>query len=141
MEENEMHQLARLEIERRWMAEREKDFFDLEQFRSAIRVDAFERIVVDARGSDFAIEGWPRKRAAAELEAGARMILCTTRKKRVRLFRHPAAALKVLKELGAKSVEVRLATWYPDQGSGWGYKRPDMSERLRFAHERARLGQ
>jgi hypothetical protein len=140
MTESEMDESVRPEIERRRIVEYTKDFFDLEQFRSAIRVDAFERIVVDARGSDFAIEGWPRKRAARDMEKGARMVLCTSRRKRVRLFRHPAAALKVLKELGARSVEVRLASWHPGQGSAWSNKRPDMSERLRFAHEQARLG-
>jgi len=141
MTSDELQQPVLSPSDQYWLGERKKNFFDLEQFRSAIRVDAFERVVVEGQGAEFFIEGWPRKRVAAELEAGARMVLCTSRKKRARLFRRLEGALKLLKELGAKSVEVHLSRWHPAQRGSGELKRPDMSKRLRFAHARGRSGE
>src|ERR1700678_544816 len=117
-----------------WMT----NLFDLEQFRAAARMGAFERIVMDASLAKFTVEGVPRKELQGIFEKGVRVILCTSRRTRPRMFRDPATALKLLREMGVKKVEVQLMGWCPERAGEWGRKRPDMSERLRFAHEYAR---
>jgi hypothetical protein len=119
-----------------WMS----NMFDLEQFKAAARTGAFERIVLNASLAKFMVEGIPRKDAQGTFEKGVRMVLSTSRRKRPRMFRDPATALKLLREIGVNKVEVQLAGWMPERAAEWGRKRPDMSDRLRFAHEYARPG-
>jgi hypothetical protein len=56
------------------------------------------------------------------------------------MFLNPTAALAMLKELGVKSVQVDLESWRPNQPTDNERRRPDMAERLQFAHEYAREG-
>jgi hypothetical protein len=129
-----------------------KSRLDLDQFRTAIRADAFQPITLRAGGAYFSIEGRirvpprpkPRTReereAASEREVEACMILCTSRTKTPRRFRNPSAALQVLREIGATRVEVEIGNWYPDRAKRYAdVKRPDMAVRLKRAHEAARV--
>ena len=117
-----------------WMT----NMFDLEQFRAAAQMGVFERIVIVASLGKFMVEGVPRKDSPGVFEKGVRLILCTSRRKRPRNFSDPSTALRLLFEMGVKNVEVHMARWIPERASEWGRKRPDMAERLRFAHEYAR---
>ena len=117
-----------------WMS----NMFDLEQFRAAAQMGVFERIAIVASLGKFMVEGIPRKDSQGVFEKGVRLILCTSRRKRPRNFSDPSTALRLLFEMGVKNVEVHLAGWIPERAAEWGRKRPDMAERLRFAHEYAR---
>ena len=108
---------------------------DLDQFRAAVRSGAFRPIRMRAGGIDFWIEGQPAKKGKVRPEEC--MVLCTSREKRHRYFRNPAAALELLWKMGARSVEIDLTNWHPDHGKFARGIRPDMADRLRFAHEYA----
>jgi len=129
---------------------------DLNQFRAAIRTEAFQPIRVVATGVYFSIEGQmktpprpkpkTRTKTREEIEEEAErlmnecMTLCTSRTKKARRFRNPAAALQLLREIGVTKVEVQMQSWYPKRGKQYSdVKRPDMAERLKRAHEAARL--
>ena len=94
METVEMEKL-KMEAQRQRIAEYGKNLYDLEQFRSAIRVGAFERIVVDCGGSEFRVSGVPGKQAKGSPAEGKAITLCTSRKKQARIFQEPAAALRL----------------------------------------------
>ena len=125
----------------------ERKMLSLDQFRAAVRSEAFQPITVKAGGVHFSIEGkpkrpsgfFPRSMEGKQMEADDRMTLCTSRAKSVRRFRNPSAALQVLREMGAVKVEVDMTAWYPKRVKDYGErKRPDMAERLTRAHRAAR---
>jgi len=50
------------------------------------------------------------------------------------------AALELLWKMGARTVEIDMTNWHPDHAKFARGLRPDMADRLRFAHEYARSG-
>jgi len=104
----------------------------LDQFRTAALTGAFKPVVLKAAGVHFMIQGQVRK--------GGRMTLGTTRTKRDRRFRNPGSALALLHKMGLFEVEIELEGWHPTHEKEWREKRPDMADRLGFAHSVARDG-
>jgi hypothetical protein len=126
------------EVERSRREARLRNMLDLDQFRTAVQTGAFRPITLRAGGIDFWIEGKLRKKPDVEEEEGDLRTLCTSRRRRPRWFRNPAAALQLLREMGATNVEVELGSWHPRQAKELGRKRPDMAERLLRAHRDAK---
>jgi hypothetical protein len=115
-----------------------RNMLDLDQFRTAVRTGALRPITLRAGGFQFWIEGQPRPQPGIKPGADTLLTLCTSRSKRPRWFRNPAAALELLREMGATTVQVELGHWYPRQAKEMGKKRPDMAARLAHAHREAR---
>jgi hypothetical protein len=111
---------------------------DLDQFRAAVRCGAFRPVRMRAGGVHFWIEGQLARKGKPRPEEC--MVLCTSRERRHRYFRNPVAALELLLRMGARTVEVDMTNWHPDHAKFARGLRPDMADRLRFAHEYARSG-
>ena len=129
-----------LEIFQREMDRRK---LGIEEFRGAIRAGGFKAVHLVAQGPFFLIQGEPQGRQAKSglvVDDSTWLTLVTKRDRRNRMFLNPTAALVMLKELGVKSVQVDLESWRPDQPTDNERRRPDIAERLRFAHEYAREG-
>ena len=113
------------------------------EFRGAIRAGGFKAVHLVAQGPFFLIQGEPQGKHAKTglvVDDSTWLTLVTKRDRRNRMFLNPTAALVMLKELGVKSVQVDLESWRPDQPTDNERRRPDLAERLRFAHEYAREG-
>ena len=111
---------------------------DLDQFRAAVRCGAFRPVRMRAGGIHFWIEGQLATKGKPLPEES--MVLCTSRQKRHRYFRNPVAALELLWKMGARTVEIDMTNWHPDHAKFARGLRPDMADRLRFAHAYARSG-
>ena len=111
---------------------------DLDQFRAAVRCGAFRPVRMRAGGIHFWIEGQFATKGKPRPEEC--MVLCTSREKRHRYFRNPVAALELLWKMGARTVEIDMTNWHPDHAKFARGLRPDMADRLRFAHAYARSG-
>jgi hypothetical protein len=109
--------------------EASKTTFTMEQFRAAAMVKGF-RPVLRAVGVHFVIEGQPQK--------GERVVLGTTRTKKDRSFRNPTSALALLQKMGVLKAEVEFERWHGTREKDLRERRPDMAERLSFAHSVAR---
>jgi len=113
------------------------------EFRGAIRAGGFKAVHLVAQGPFFLIQGEPQGRNAKTglvVDDSTWLTLVNKRDRRNRMFLNPTAALAMLKELGVKSVQVDLESWRPNQPTDNERRRPDMAERLQFAHEYAREG-
>ena len=111
---------------------------DLDQFRAAVRCGAFRPVRMRAGGVHFWVEGQLAGRGKPQPEES--MVLCTSRERRHRYFRNPVAALELLWKMGARTVEIEMTNWHPDHAKFARGLRPDMADRLRFAHEYAKSG-
>jgi hypothetical protein len=111
---------------------------DLDQFRAAVRSGAFRPIRMMGAGTHFWIEGQPVGKGKPRPEES--MVLCTSRTRVHRYFRNPAAALELLWKIGVQTVEIHMKNWHPDHAKFARGLRPDMADRLRFAHEYAVSG-
>jgi len=115
----------------------------IEEFRGAIRAGGFKAVHLVAQGPFFLIQGEPQGRNAKTglvVCDSTWLTLVTKRDRRNRMFLNPTAALVMLQELGVKSVQVDLESWRPNQPTDNARRRPDLAERLQFAHEYAREG-
>ena len=113
------------------------------EFRGAIRAGGFKAVHLVALGPFFLIQGEPQGRNAKTglvVCDSTWLTLVTKRDRRNRMFLNPTAALVMLQELGVKSVQVDLESWRPNQPTDNARRRPDLAERLQFAHEYAREG-
>jgi hypothetical protein len=115
-------------MERSDRKRRREELFTLEHFQVAIRFEAIKTIKLKAEGTEFALQ--------AVTKEGKQLRLRMARGLRERKFRSVGTALKLLRDLGLKEVMVEIEYYRPTKGRF--QKRPDMSERLRFAHEYAR---
>ena len=115
-----------------------KRMLDLVQFRAAVRCGAFRPVRMRAGGIHFWIEGQLAGKGKPQPEEC--MVLCTSRERRHRYFRNPVAALELLWKMGARTVEIDMTNWHPDHAKFARGLRPDMADRLRFAHAYARSG-
>jgi hypothetical protein len=123
--------------------EMERRKMNLGEFRGALRAGGFKAVHLVAQGPFFLIQAEPLGRVTkpgAGVPAAEWLTLVTTRGRKNHIFLNPTAALAMLKGLGVKSVHVDLESWRPNQGTDNDRLRPDMTERLRFAHEYAREG-
>jgi hypothetical protein len=123
--------------------EMERRKVNLAEFRGAIRAGGFKAVHLVAQGPFFLIQAEPLGRVTkpgAGVPAAEWLTLVTTRGRKNHMFLNPTAALAMLKELGVASVQVDLESWRPNQGADNDRLRPDMADRLRFAHEYAREG-
>ena len=129
-----------LETFQREMERRKVNFGE---FRGAIRAGGFKAVHLVAQGPFFLIQGEPQGRNAKTglvVDDSTWLTLVNKRDRRNRMFLNPTAALVMLQELGVKSVQVDLESWRPNQPTDNERRRPDMAERLQFAHEYAREG-
>lgn len=113
------------------------------EFRGAIRAGGFKAVHLVAQGPFFLIQGEPQGRPAKPgvgVDAATWLTLVTTRSRRNVMFLNPTVALAKLKELGVKSVQVDLDSWRVNAMTDSERRRPDMAERLQFAHDYAREG-
>jgi len=117
-------------MERMERKRRREELFTLEHFEVAIRFGAIKTIELKAEGSEFALQ--------AVTKDGRQLRLRMSRGFRERKFRSAGTALKLLRDLGIKEVLVEIENYRPIKGRFQA--RPDMSERLQFAHEYARIG-
>jgi hypothetical protein len=108
-----------------------RNTFDLEQFRAAVRGNAFRVVSMRAGGAHFFIHG--------KLRDGTEISLCTSRRRRNRSFRNPTSALELLRSIGVTLVEVTMSGWHPDIADQWAIRRPDMAERLSRGHRVTKL--
>jgi hypothetical protein len=115
-------------MERSDRKRRREELFTLEHFQVAIRFGAIKTIKLNAEGSEFVLQ--------AVTKEGRQLRLRMARALRERKFRSAGTALKVLRDLGIKEVMVEIEHYRPVKGLF--PKRPDMAERIRFAHEYAR---
>jgi hypothetical protein len=113
---------------------------NVHEFRAAFRAGAFKSILLKGGGGHFEIFGEPRTPRRNLASAGEWLMLATTKGKKDRTFRNPETALELLCAMGVTEVRVELEHWHPTRVKEWARKRPDMAERLRFAHECARAG-
>lgn len=115
---------------------------NLSQFRLLVFAQAFKRILLRGDGRFFWIDGELKTRSQPKKawDFGPELVsLYLTRTNRPRSFRSVEGALELLWSIGVKSVEIQLDQWRPGKGPGVIVKRLDMAERLKFAHEYARL--
>jgi hypothetical protein len=115
-------------MERSDRKRRREELFTLEHFQVAIRFGAIKTIKLKAEGSEFALQ--------AVTKEGRELRLRMARGLRERKFSSAGTALKVLRDLGIKEVTVEIEYYRPTKARL--QQRPDMAERLRFAHEYAR---
>jgi hypothetical protein len=99
------------EVERSRREAMLRNMLDLDQFRTAIQTGALRPITLRAGGFQFWIEGQPRPQPGIKPGAETLLTLCTSRSKRPQWFRNPAAALELLREMGATTVQVELGHW------------------------------
>lgn len=128
MDYSELPEDYRKVMERNDRKRRREELFTLEHFQVAIRFGAIKTIKLKAEGSEFGLE--------AVTKEGRKLRLRMARGLRERKFQSAGTALKLLRDLGLKEVMVEIEYYRPITGKF--HKRPDMSERLRFAHEYAR---
>jgi hypothetical protein len=108
------------------------EFFTAGEFETAIAAGGFRRISVIARWSHFTIEGAAR--------SGADITLAKSKEKReARRFLNPAAALKLLRQMGARKAEVEMGQWDLDLASLSMRMRPDVTARRMQAQRNPEL--
>lgn len=121
-----------------WVLQRRK--LTIREFRGAVKSGGFRTVHLEARGPFFFVEGEPQVEPGRGPERGvvredSRMLLVVARGQKQRLFQNPASALELLWGMGVKNVEVHMEDWQPGETEMLSRPRPDMAERLRFAHE------
>ena len=115
-------------MERMDRKRRREELFTLDHFQVAIRFGAIQTIKLRAEGPEFALE--------AVTKEGRKLRLRMARGLRERRFQSAGTALKLLRDLGFKEVMVEIELYRPIKGRF--IKRPDMAQRLQFAHDYAR---
>jgi hypothetical protein len=129
----------------KFQQEMERRKVNLGEFRGAIRAGGFNAVHLVAQGPFFLVQAEPQPKAGAGkpglcVPEAEWLTLVTTRNRKNHMFLNPTAALAMLKGLGVTSVQVDLESWRPNQGTDNDRRRPDMTQRLRLAHEYARAG-
>ena len=120
-----------------WVLQRRK--LTIREFRGAVKSGGFRTVHLEARGPFFFVEGEPRvEPERGKVQEDSRMLLVVDRGRKQRLFQNPASALEMLWGMGVKNVEVHMEDWQPGETEMLNKPRPDMAERLRFAHEYGR---
>jgi hypothetical protein len=104
----------------------------LGELRSAIKNRGMRALAVAAAGGLFFI--------TAQTRGGDWIALATTRGQ-ARAFTDPGKAILLLYKLGAQKILVDVSRWEPARAAAEGRRRPDVSGRLRRAHEVAKLGE
>jgi hypothetical protein len=121
--------------------ELERRKLSLGEFRGVVRAGGFKAVHLVAQGPYFVIQGEPQgrlTRTALGTGEGGWLMLVTTKGRTNHRFLNPTRALAMLKALGVTNVQVDMESWRPDAPTDVDRVRPDMAERLRFAHEAAR---
>jgi hypothetical protein len=121
----------------------ERRKLNVTEFRGAIRAGGFKVVYVVAQGPEFVIQGEPQGtpvKGTLGIPEEARMTLVTLTDRTNHRFPNPTSALGMLKRMGVKSVVVEIESWRPDLPTQRERRRPDMVERLKFAHEYGRAG-
>ena len=127
----------------KFQEEMERRKLSLGEFRAVVRAGGFKAVHLVAQGPLFVIQGEPQGRpvkSGVDVDGSTWLTLVTTRGRRNHMFVNPTVALAMLHELGVKSVQVDLESWRPNAPTDNDRRRPDLAERLRFAHEYAREG-
>jgi hypothetical protein len=123
-----------------FQADVDKLRLNVKEFQKAFRAGAFKSVLLKGGGGHFEIHGEPRTPRPNLVSNGEWLSLGTTKGRGYRKFRSPERALQLLFAMGVTQVRVEMEHWHPVRVKEWNNKRPDMAERLRFAHEQARVG-
>jgi len=102
---------------------------DLSEVGVAVRTGGVRTAVLKAQGHVFTID--------LEIRDGSRVTLVAVADRKPRTFRDPAAALRVLHDLGIPTGQFDLASWQKGAPRGATLKRPDRSQALKAAHNAA----
>lgn len=102
---------------------------DVSEVGVAVRTGGVRAATLKADGDVFLIE--------IEIRDGARVTLVAVADRKPRTFRDPAAALRVLLELGIAAGHFDTAAWRKGRGRTAELKRPDRSQALKAAHSAA----
>jgi hypothetical protein len=122
-----------------WVLQRRK--LTIGEFRGAVKSGSFRMVHLEARGPFFFVEGEPHvEPRRGTVREDSRMLLVIDRGRKQRLFQNPTQALEMLRGMGVKTVEVHMEDWQPQEKELLSKPRPDMAERLRFAHEYGSAG-
>jgi hypothetical protein len=111
-------------------AESRKFRLTLEEFRSAVRLEALKRVTVRAEGCEFVIDSVSQR--------GVEMPMAMARGRGVRRFRSAETALMLLREMGLTEAVVDMSHWTPRETPGFAAKRPDVAARLAEGHAAVR---
>jgi hypothetical protein len=96
------------------------------QFQQVFASGGFKVVGVTAAGAVFGI--------TAVARSGEAVCLVSTRRRQMRLFRNPCAAMTVLYNLGVRKLEVDMSRLDPELFRSLLRQRPDVAARMRRVH-------